>query len=285
MLSAYENNAKMNLRYLTAMILGLTMTLLCLGVQASPLTVNQQQIVQALQPAHIVYLGEVHDRSSDRQDQLAIIRQLYRQNPHLAIGLEMFQKPYQGEIDRYLAGRITEAALLEQTEYTKRWGYPWESYAPLLRFAKEHQLPVIALNTPTEITRQVARHGLASLKPADFRYIPPLKDIDKSNLVYRQILQKSYAQHQTVSNSKGFERFYEAQLVWDETMAASIAEYHQQQPRDRIVVITGQAHIKYGHGIPDRVARRLTRRPIIQKSVILGSDKNHDPTSANFIFR
>jgi uncharacterized iron-regulated protein len=267
------------------MILGLTMTLFCLGVQASPLTLTQQQILQALQPANIVYLGEVHDRSSDRQDQLAIIKQLHRQNPRLALGLEIFQKPYQGAIDRYLAGRITEAELLKQTEYQKRWGYPWESYAPLLRFAKEQQLPVIALNTPTEITRQVARQGLASLTPADFRYIPPLKDIDKSNLAYRQLLQKAYAQHQTVANSKGFERFYEAQLVWDETMAASIAEYYQRQPRDRLVVIAGQAHIKYGHGIPDRVMRRLASQKIIQKSVLLGSDQDQDPTSADFIFR
>ncbi len=261
----------MNLRSLAAMGLGLIITLLCLGAQAQSFTPRQQQILPGLLPANIVYLGEVHDRSQDHKDQLAIVQYLYQKNPRLAIGLEMFQKPYQGSIDRYLAGQISEAELLTQTEYQQRWGFPWENYALLLRFAKEHQLPVIALNAPTEITRKVAKKGLASLAPEDFRYIPPLKDIDKSNVAYRQLIQESFNQHQhqAVANSKGWERFYETQLVWDETMAASIAEFYQQHPIDRIIAIAGEAHIEGGYGIPDRVARRLAKSKFIQKSVIL----------------
>ncbi len=261
----------MNLRRLATVILGLMMAGLCLAAQASSFTPTQQKILQELAPANIVYLGEIHDQSPDHQNQLAIIQHLHQKNPRLVIGLEMFQKPYQGPIDRYLAGQITEAELLEKTEYQKRWGFPWENYAPLFRFAKEHQLSVIALNAPTEITRKVAKQGLASLTPADFRYIPPIKDIDKSNATYRQLIQESFNQHQhqAVTNSKGWERFYETQLVWDETMAATIAEFYQQHPADRFIAIAGQAHIENGYGIPDRVARRLDSRKFVQKSVIL----------------
>ena len=261
----------MNLRRLATAILGLMMVGLCLAAQASSFTPTQQKILHELATANIVYLGEVHDRSQDHQNQLAIIQHLYQKNPRLVIGLEMFQKPYQGSINRYLAGQITEADLVKQTEYQQRWGFPWENYAPLLRFAKEHQLSVIALNAPTEITRKVAKQGLASLTLADFRYIPPIKDIDKSNVAYRQLIKESFNQHQhqAVANSKGWERFYETQLVWDETMAASIAAFYQQHPGDRIIVIAGQAHIEGGYGIPDRVTRRLTSRSFIQKLVIL----------------
>jgi uncharacterized iron-regulated protein len=259
----------MNLRKLTAMLLGLTMAVLCIGAQAGAFTVAQQQILTSLLPANIIYLGEIHNDKQDHQDKLAIIEYLQRQNSRIAIGLEMFQKPYQGAIDKYLAGQISEAELLEQTEYQKRWGFDWENYAPLLRFARKYQIPVIALNTPTEIIRKVAKKGLASLTDTDFRYIPPIKDIDKSNVVYRQLIQKSYEQHQAVANSKSFERFYEAQLVWDETMAASIAEFYQKNPRYQVIAIAGQDHIKDGYGIPDRVARRLASRNFIQKSVIL----------------
>jgi uncharacterized iron-regulated protein len=259
----------MNLRNLAITILGLTLTLLCLGAQTSSFTPQQQKILQELQPANIIYLGEVHDRAPDHQNQLAILRQLQQKNARVAVGLEMFQKPFQPVIDRYLAGQISEAELLQQTEYQKRWGFPWDNYAPLLRLAKEQQLPVIALNVPTEITRKVAKQGLAGLTAAEFRYIPPIKDIDKSNTVYRQLIQKSYSQHQAVVNGQGFDRFYEAQLLWDETMAATIAEFYQKNPRYQIVAIAGQAHIAGGHGIPDRVARRLADRNFIQKSVIL----------------
>ncbi len=259
----------MNLQRLAALMLGMAITLLCWSAQASNFTPRQQQILQELQPANIVYLGEVHDRPSDHQNQLTIIQQLQHQNQRVAIGLEMFQKPYQAVLDRYLAGRLSEAELIEQSEYQKRWGFAWENYAPLLRLAKEKQLPVIALNAPTEITRKVAKQGLTGLTAADFRYIPPLKDIDKSNKTYRQLLQESYSQHQTIANAKGFDRFYEAQLIWDETMAATIAEFHQKNPRYQIMVIAGLAHIEGGYGIPDRVARRLTKRKLIQKSVAL----------------
>jgi uncharacterized iron-regulated protein len=259
----------MNLRYLTGMVWGWLIALLCMGAQANNFTPAQHQILQALRPAHIIYLGEVHNQQQDHQDQLAIIEYLQQKNPQLAIGLEMFQKPYQRVIDQYLANHISAAELLEQTEYQQRWGFPWENYAPLLRFAKAHQLPVIALNTPTEITRKIAQQGLESLSASDFRYIPPRKDIDKSNAIYRQLIQESYNQHQAVANSKSFERFYEAQLVWDETMAATIAEFYQQHPHHQIIAIAGQAHIKDGYGVPDRVARRLTRSKIVQKSVIL----------------
>ncbi len=263
------HDTKMNLQRLAALILGLTITLFCWGAQASSFTPRQQQILQELQPANIVYLGEVHDRALDHQNQLAILQQLQLKNQRVAIGLEMFQKPFQPVIDRYLAGQISEAELLKQTDYQKRWGFPWDNYASLLRLAKEQQLPVIALNVPTEITRKVAKKGLASLTAADFRYIPPIKDIDKSNTIYRQLIEKSYSQHQTVVNGDGFDRFYEAQLLWDETMAATIAEFYQKNPRYQIVAIAGQAHIADGHGIPDRVARRLADRNFIQKSVIL----------------
>jgi uncharacterized iron-regulated protein len=235
----------MTLRRLTTIILGLMIAGLCLAAQASSFTPTQQKILQELSPANIVYLGEIHDRLLDHQNQLAIIEHLYQKNPRLAMGLEMFQKPYQGSIDRYLAGQISEAELVKQTEYQKRWGFPWDNYAPLLRFAKEHKLPVVALNVPTEI--------------------------DKSNAIYRQLIQESFNQHQhqAVTNSKGWERFYETQLVWDETMAATIAEFYQQHPGDRFVAIAGQAHIENGYGIPDRVARRLASRKFRQKSVIL----------------
>jgi uncharacterized iron-regulated protein len=259
----------MNLRRLKTVFLGLMMAGLCLSAQASSFTPTQQQILEELSPANIVYLGEIHDRPLDHQNQLAIIQHLYQKKPRLVIGLEMFQKPYQRSIDRYLAGQISETELVKQTEYQKRWGFPWENYAPLLRFAKEHKLKVIALNAPTEITRKVAKQGLAGLAPADFKYIPPIKDIDKSNATYRQLIQESFNQHQSVANSKGWERFYETQLVWDETMAATIAEFYQQHPGDRFVAIAGQAHIKDGYGIPDRVARRLVGRKFKQKSVIL----------------
>ena len=101
----------------------------------------------------------------------------------------MFQRPFQPVLDRYLAGEITEQQLREQTEYDTRWGFDWEFYAPILRYARDKQISLIAINTPEEITHKVAESGIESLEKSDYRSIPPAQDIDLSNAEYRQRLQ------------------------------------------------------------------------------------------------
>ncbi|AFY95391.1 ChaN family lipoprotein [Chamaesiphon minutus] len=251
-------------------------------------TSQQQQIVAQLKTANVIYLGETHDRPIDRQHQLAIIEALFQHNPQVAIGMEMFQRPAQPLLDRYLAGKITVAELRVQSEFDKRWGYKWEDYAPILEFAKANRLPVIALNTPTEITRKAAREGLESLTAAERQWIPPLTEIDRSNAKYQQMILGSYRQHAGIVSisSKSFDRFYNAQLLWDETMAERVANFVKQNPRSQKVVIAGSSHIIYGYGIPDRVLRRVSGPKFTQKTVLLSLDRDllTSPKPADFIW-
>ncbi len=232
---------------------------------------TQKQILQELVKAKVVYLGETHDRTEDHKAQLEILQALHQQNPKIAIAMEMFQRPFQDVLNQYLAGKITEAQLVEQSEYEKRWGFPWENYAPLLHFAKTNQLPVLALNTPTEVTRKVARTGLDSLTTDERRYIPPSSEIRTDNAEYRKIAQEAYEQHHQAGhgNSTSFERFFTAQVLWDETMAETIAQFLKANPGYQVVVLAGKDHIIYGYGIPSRVARRLGQGNLVQHSVLL----------------
>lgn len=233
--------------------------------------VSKKDIIAQLAQADVVYLGENHDSVAEHQAQLEIITALYQKNPRIAIALEMFQRPFQPILDRYLAGEISETQLREQTEYDQRWGFDWEYYAPILRFAKAHNLPIIALNTPTEITRKVASQGLKSLSGEDFRYIPPVAEIDLNNQAYRQMLQNIYSDHNHNGhgNSDGFENFFAAQVLWDETMADAIAKFYQANPNYQIIVLAGQGHIIHGYGIPNRVQRRIKNKSFVQQWQLL----------------
>jgi uncharacterized iron-regulated protein len=253
----------------------------------SDFTPRQQAMLQQLQTANVVYLGETHDRRSDREQQLAILQALFNHQPRLAIGMEMFQRPAQPILDRYLVGKITETELRTQTEFDKRWGFSWDDFVPLLRFAKTNRLQLIALNTPTEITRKVAKQGLDSLTPAERQYIPPITEIDRSNVKYRESILASYQQHlgSVPIASKTFDRFYTAQLLWDETMAERVANFVKQQPDTRVVVLAGRAHILYGYGIPDRVRRRMTQTKFTHKTVLLTNEGDKQPPPpADFIW-
>jgi uncharacterized iron-regulated protein len=239
-------------------------------------TYTNQEILQQLVKAKVVYLGETHDSAEDHQAQLAIVREMQRQNRKIAIAMEMFQRPFQSAIDNYLAGKLTEEQLVEQTEYDRRWRFPWESYAPILRFAKENQLPVLALNTPSEVTRKVARQGLESLTAEEKKHIPPISEIRTDNAEYRQLLLEVFQQHQKAAqgNSTAFERFLQAQVLWDETMAEKIAQFVKANPDYQVVVLAGKGHIIYGYGIPSRVERRLGVGNVKVRSVLFNSSEN-----------
>jgi uncharacterized iron-regulated protein len=242
----------------------------------------QNQAMERVLGSKIVYLGETHDRDGDRQNILAILKRVTKAKKPVAIGMEMFQRHTQPTIDRYLAGKISESELLELTEYQKRWGYPWSSYATIVHYAKEQKIPIIALNTPTEITRKAAKSGIESLAGEDLKYIPPLTDLDRSNSRYRDRIFASYQTHKQNAqlNSKSFDRFYTAQLLWDETMAERVANFTIANPDRQMLVIAGVAHILYGEGIPDRVTRRLPpqERNWPQYRIILSHDRQIDPT-------
>jgi uncharacterized iron-regulated protein len=240
--------------------------------------INTQELNQ-IQQNDVIYLGENHDGPAIHQQQLEIITQLQDNlakadsAKKLAIALEMFQRPFQPILDSYLAGTITEEQLRKQTEYDTRWGFDWKFYAPILRFAKEQQIPLIALNTPAEITQKVAESGIDSLKKHDFRYIPPLKDIKLDNSEYRQKLTEIYQQHveEGQGNSADADNFFAAQVLWDETMAEAIASYYQNQPQSQILVLVGKAHVMYDYAIPDRVNRRINNPNFSQTSILLNN--------------
>jgi len=261
---------------------------------ATAISGEQKTLLDQLAAAQVVYLGETHDSLADHKAQLTIVRELHRRQPQLAIAMEMFQRPFQAPIDRYLAGEITEAQLQKETEYKQRWGFDWEFYAPVLRFAKQHQLPVIALNTPTEVTKKVSRSGFDQLTDADQTFIPPPAEIDVSNQAYRQKLKNIFAQfHAGHSSAESLDRFFAAQVLWDETMADKIAQTVREQPDQLVVALAGKGHIEQGYGIPDRVARRLKADPSLRKpfqhySVYLNPEENvrkiTSPPAADFFW-
>jgi uncharacterized iron-regulated protein len=230
-------------------------------------------MVRQMQQADVVYLGETHDRAADHAAQLAIIQTLHDRQPNLAIGLEMFQRPYQSVLDAYVADQITETQLRQKTEYDKRWGFDWELYAPILRYAKAQKIPLIALNTPQEVTRKVSRQGLASLNWADRRFIPPLSEIRTTPDAYRKMLADIFTSMHPAGKTTDptrFDRFFQAQVLWDETMADRIT----QIPHRPIVVLVGQGHLVYRYGIPDRVDRR--RSGLNQIVILLSPESGMD---------
>lgn len=214
-------------------------------------------IIESLAPSRVVFVGETHTRYDHHLNQLAIIEALHRRDPNLAIGMEYFQRPFQAHLDDYIGGRIDEPTLLKRTEYYDRWRFDYRLYRPILRYAREHGIPVIALNMEQEITRKVGAGGIDSLSEAERARLPA--EIDRDGEAYAQRLRQIFAMHPEPSNGKDrdFENFLSVQLLWDETMAETAARFLTENPEHRLVVLAGSGHVAYRDAIPDRLARRL----------------------------
>jgi len=58
---------------------------------------------------------------------------------------------------------------------------------------------------------------------------------------------------------RNFEYFHQAQILWDETMADTIASFLAERPDYHLVVLAGNGHLAYGSGIPKRTYRRIAK--------------------------
>jgi aminopeptidase N len=211
------------------------------------------KVIEGAAGRKIVYVGEYHDRFAHHAVELQVIKTLFRKNASIAIGMEMFQRPFQGALDDYVRGAINEREFLKKSEYFSRWGFDYNLYKPILDFARAEKIPVVALNLRRELADKVAREGVGALTAEEKKEIP--LETDFSDSAYRDRLMRVFAEHKG-SSERNFEFFYQAQVLWDETMAFSIDEYLKKNPGRQMVVLAGSGHLAYGSGIPKRVFRR-----------------------------
>ncbi len=237
-----------------------------------------EDLVSRLEQKRVVMVGEVHDRHEHHLNQLAIICRLYRRHRNLAIGLEFFQQPFQDPLDAYVERRIDTAEMLVKTEYFSRWRFDYRLYAPILGFARDQGIPVVALNVPQEISSKVAREGLSGLSNTERAQVP--ERLDRSVPGYRERLRAVFDQHPEIQHMS-FENFVEAQLVWDESMANQAARYLEAHPKRYLVVLAGDGHVTRD-GIPARFARLTGVKPA---TVLQGAAEEMAPEDGDYLLR
>jgi uncharacterized iron-regulated protein len=201
----------------------------------------------------VVYVGERHDQPTDHGVQYAILRQLHRDEASLAIGMEMFQVPFQEPLTQWSAGLIDETVLRRETEYDKRWGFDFSMYRPILEFARNRGLEVVALNAPRELAYAVAKDGLDALPSEQASALP---ELDLDNQEHRALFDAEFDAGEHAAEA-AVDQYYEAQVVWDETMGSRVAEtLDRADGPAKMIVFAGRVHVKRGLGIPDRAAKR-----------------------------
>jgi uncharacterized iron-regulated protein len=212
--------------------------------------VSFAEMLEDLMMVRLVYVGEKHTSRSHHEVQLRIIQALDGRDQRLAVGLEMFDRPYQAVLDRWTAGALDEDEFLRSTHWYANWRFDYALYRDILDYVKSRGIRLVALNLPFSIPPKIRVGGIAHLPDYEKVFLP--REVDTSVAAHREFVQAIFARHDFKGNVH-FEDFYLAQCAWEEVMAETLAN---DLGADRMVVLAGNGHIQFGYGIPQRAFRR-----------------------------
>jgi uncharacterized iron-regulated protein len=164
----------------------------------------------------IIFFGELHDNSIAHWLELQVTKDLFTKDNTLSIGMEMFESDNQLILDEYLNGLIDEKLLLNEA---KVWDNYKNDYKPIIDFAKENKLKVIATNVPRRYANIVYKKGIESLEtlqPEAKKFIAPLPiTIDLTLPGYKNMISQMGGHGPATAG----ENIAKSQAVKDATMA------------------------------------------------------------------
>lgn len=232
-------------------------------------------IADVLATFDVIFLGEVHRHAGVHHAQMALFRELHARHPAMSLSMEQFERDQQGVLDEYIAGKIGENTMAGKIEVWNNYG---TSYRPLVEYAKDHRLPVIAANAPGMVVRCVGMEGpefLARMKPEQRGWAAAELNLQEGP--YRDKFlgfATSDAGHGGDPDAKPGEkrepsaqavRAFAAQVTRDDTMAESIALHLQKNPGRKVVHLTGHFHSDAFLGTVERLK---LRRPDLKIAVV-----------------
>ncbi len=133
------------------------------------------KVIDKLSEADIVFFGELHNNSISHWLEFEVAKALFQKHgDSFVMGAEMYEADQQLIIDEYLSGAVKYKYFEDQA---RLWPNEKTDYAPILKFAQENHIPMIATNVPRRyaaIVNKGSLNALDSLSDEAKQYIAPL---------------------------------------------------------------------------------------------------------------
>jgi uncharacterized iron-regulated protein len=209
-------------------------------------------------------MGETHDQLEHHRIEMKVLQGLLEKGKDVAVGMEMFERSQQPILDRWSQGLLTDEEFLKEVNWDTTWGMDYNLYKGILDEIKGQHLKVLGLNIERDLVRKVAQSGMEGLSLEDKEKLP---EMDLTDRQHRRYIASIYKSHHGGS-AEDFEKFYEAQCLWDEAMAETFSQFLQsREGRGKTVLIfAGRGHVVFDFGIPKRSYRRTS---IPYKTIVL----------------
>ncbi|HZX10499.1 MAG TPA: ChaN family lipoprotein [Acidobacteriota bacterium] len=229
-------------------------------------SVSFEEMIQEMKEARFVYVGETHNSLPMHEIQFQITEALYKQDPKLCIGLEMFDIHWQEELNKWSIGLLTQDEFIDQAKWYENWNFNFNYYRKIFELAKKYKIPMYALNAPREIIHKIRMMGWSTLSNEEKEIVP---EPGLSNKDHRALMKTVFSRVDMPEAMKGreqmmFKGLYRAQSAWDEVMAKNTLKAAEVED-SRVMILAGSGHLLYNLGINRRV---YERRSLPYKSVI-----------------
>lgn len=228
--------------------------------------VTKDQLIDMVDRARIVYVGETHDNINAHKVELAILKALDERHPGaVAVGMEMLTRDSQKVCDQWTSGELDEKAFVKT--WVDDWTNDYAYYRDILEYIRDRHVPLLALRASDDWLDRVKNQESENPSGQNSGEKEPLPEMDVSDSYHRSQIEAVFHEHP--SHGEDFETFYKVQVLWDESMAQSIDNYlGSAQGRDKqVIVFAGSQHVEHGFGIPRRLFRRVALPYVIVLTV------------------
>jgi len=209
---------------------------------------DYDQMLTQLAQADVVLFGEQHNDPIAHWLELQVAKDLAKAKgpDQLVLGMEMFERDVQPLVAQYVAGTLPDSAFERQS---RLWPNYATDYRPLLQFARDERITVVATNAPRRYAQQVARGSLVALDKlpaAEKAYLAPLPlKVDYDLPGYKKMT--AMFGGDAAAHGGGARTIIQAQALKDATMAATIRR--SLGPGQTLLHLNGSYHSDNHDGI------------------------------------
>ena len=237
------------------------------------------KIVTDMNDADVLFFGEEHNDSAGHYLENKILRALHAQyGDKIVLSMEMFETDGQLVLNEYLAGTIDEARFSRDI---RLWSN-YKDYRPMIEYAKQNKIPVVAANPPRRYVSLVTRRGmksLDSLSKAAKKFLPPLP-YDTLTGRYREKFMDIMKGTPGSSSSN----IYYSQNLWDAGMSYSVYKFLKENKHKKVFHCVGGFHTEEKLGTAAQLQMRNKKLKILNIASFSDASFN-DPDWEKFSYK
>ena len=187
-------------------------------------------VLDKIAEKQVIFIGEIHGTPGIHLLQSEVMKRLEQSGKEVVVALEAFPFTRQEILNKWIEGSLSKYDF--QRAYEAVWSIPFRYYERIFDYAREQQIPLLAINAEDMMIRDVSRKGPVAVSE-DFLgkvgYTDCQTDVEYSALVNK------------TPHASEFPFFCDAERLRDSVMAATVAQAIKGRNKT-VIVLAGVAH-------------------------------------------